>query len=129
MPYFKLEYSANIKEKVDLKKLFSSCHDILVNTINADLSKCVSRAISYDNFHVGSGQSNKAFIYLEISLLEGRLLPKLQEMGEQILKLLESYFTNSIKDLNTQISVRVVEFSSSHYFRTTSLPLAEVSNN
>jgi 5-carboxymethyl-2-hydroxymuconate isomerase len=120
MPHLRLEYSANVKEKVKPKELFSACHRILVDTVNADLFRCQSRAIPCDLFHVGEGSPDEAFIHLEILLLEGRSLPKLQEAGKQILKTLEKYFIRSLKELNMQISVRVVEFSQSHYFKTES---------
>lgn len=68
MPHLRLEYSANIKEKVDLKKLFSFCHDVLVNTVKADLFRCQSRAISFDDFHVGEGKATEAFIYFSANL-------------------------------------------------------------
>jgi len=118
MPHLRLEYSTNVKERINSEELFSSCHHILVDTVNADLFRCQSCAISYDLFHVGEGSPHEAFIYLEILLLEGRSLPKLQEAGKQILEVLERYFARSLKELNMQIAVRVVELPSSHYFKT-----------
>ena len=120
MPHLKLEYSANIKEKIDLKELFSSIHSILVDVANADLFRCQSRTISHDSFYLGEGLPQEGFIYLEILLLEGRSGAQLQEAGNKILKLLEKYFACSFKELNMQIAVRVVEFPSSHYFKVES---------
>lgn len=120
MPHLKLEYSANIKEKLHLKDFFSSIHDVLVDTVNADLFRCQSRAISCDNFFIGEGLPQESFIYLEILLLEGRSESQLQKAGNKILKLLEKYFVRSLEELNMQISVRVVEISSSHYFKVES---------
>lgn len=117
MPHIKLEYSANIKEKVDLNELFSSIHRILVDVVKADLFRCQSRAISCDSFYIGEGVPQECFIYLEILLLEGRAESKLHEAGNHILKLLENYFACSLKELNMQIGVRVVEFPPSHYFK------------
>lgn len=117
MPHLKLEYSANIKEKVDLKELFSSVHRVLVDVVNADLFRCQSRVIAYDNFYLGEGLPQECFIYLEIHLLEGRSELQLQEAGNEILKLLENYFACSLEEFNVQIAVRVVEFPSSHYFK------------
>lgn len=123
MPHLRLEYSTNVKERLNPEELFSSCHQILVNTINADLFRCQSRAIPFDLFHIGGGSSREAFIYLEIFFFEGRPLSKLHEMGQQILKVLERYFSRSLQELNLQIGVRVIEFPSSHYYQIESTAL------
>jgi 5-carboxymethyl-2-hydroxymuconate isomerase len=115
MPHLRLEYSANIKEEIDPKKLFSACHQVLVNTVDADLFRCQSRAILRELFYVGEGFMQEAFICLEILLMEGRSLAKLQEMERELLKVLERYFARSVSELNLQIAVRVVELSKSHY--------------
>ncbi len=117
MPHLRLEYSTNIKEALDSKELFSACHHILVDTANADLFRCQSRAIPHDLFHIGDGAMEEAFIYLEVLLLEGRSLAQLEKMEAEILNVLESYFSRSIQELNLQIAVRVVEFSPSHYLK------------
>lgn len=117
MPHLRLEYSKNIKETIDPKKLFSSCHQILVDTINVDILRCQSRAACCDVFHVGKGSSQEAFIYLEIKLMEGRTFPKLQELGSLMLKNLENYFAISLKELKVQMAVRIVELSSDRYFK------------
>jgi 5-carboxymethyl-2-hydroxymuconate isomerase len=117
MPHLRLEYSTNIKERLNPEELFSSCHKILVDTINADLFRCQSRAIPLDFFHIGDGSSREAFIYLEFFFFEGRSLSKLKEMEQQILKVLEKYFFRSLQELNVQIGIRVIEFPSSHYMK------------
>jgi 5-carboxymethyl-2-hydroxymuconate isomerase len=121
MPHIKLEHSTNIKETIDPQVLFSAVHKIIVDTIGADLLRCQSRVFPSNLFYLGEGNSNEAFICLEIWLLEGRPLPKLQEMGIALRKLLEGYFSTSFKELNTQIGVRIGEFPSSHYFKIQSL--------
>jgi len=115
MPHLKLEYSKNLKEQIDPQKLFSLCHNILVETINASLSHCQSHAKPCDLFYIAEGSSQNAFIYLEILILEGRSSSQLHEMQKQITQILESYFSRSRLELNLQIAVHVVEMSKSHY--------------
>lgn len=117
MPLIKLEYSNNIKETFNTKEFFSSCHKILVDTIDADKLRCQSKASCYDVFHVGNGSKEECFIYLEVSLLEGRSLSKLQNLGSHLLTMLESYFSLSLKELKVQMSVRIVEMPSNLYFK------------
>jgi 5-carboxymethyl-2-hydroxymuconate isomerase len=120
MPHLRLEYSSNIKEDLDPKALFSVCHQIIVETFKADLATCQSRAIAYDVFHVGKGGIEDAFIYLEILPLEGRSLEQVQDAAQQILKVLETYFARSLKELNVKMAVHVTELSRPHYFKSPS---------
>ena len=120
MPHLRLEYSENIKESINPEKLFSPCFQILASTINVDISRCQGRAICCDVFHVGKGSPQEAFIYLEVMLLEGRTLPKLQEAGMHIQKLLENYFALSLKNLKVQMAVRFIEMSVDRYFKVES---------
>lgn len=116
MPHLRLEYSKNLKEQIDPKKLFSSCHNILVKTINASLLHCQSRAIPCDLFYIEEGASENAFIFLEILILEGRSSSQLDEMQKQITKVLKDYFSRSLQELNLQIAMRIVEIPKSHHF-------------
>lgn len=118
MPQIRLEYSTNIKE--DPKQLFPKCHRVLVDVAKADLATCQSRAFPCDVFHIGDGSAHEAFIYLEIMLLEGRSQAQLQELGNQLQSVLVDYFSQSVKELNVQIAVRLVELTKSHYFKKVS---------
>jgi 5-carboxymethyl-2-hydroxymuconate isomerase len=120
MPHIRLEYSTNVKEPLSTEDLFTTCHDILVETIKAELVHCQSRAFPCELFHVGKGSKQDAFIYMQILLLEGRDLPRLQEMGNQVLKALEDFFSQSLDELNVEIAVHVIEISKHHYFKSNS---------
>lgn len=116
MPHLILEYSDNVKEKVDPKTLFAQCHEILVEVASADLKRCKSRAIKQQNYYIGDGDPKNAFVHMNILLAEGRSLSTRQEVGKQILAVLENYFARSIKELNLQITVNSKEFPRSLYF-------------
>jgi 5-carboxymethyl-2-hydroxymuconate isomerase len=117
MPHLRLEYSSNIKETIKPKELFTPCHQILVDAIHANPVRCQSRALCCDHFHVGEGSSEHAFIYLEVSILEGRPASQLQEVGIQLLKALEGYFQKSLRELKVQMAVRIAQISISDYFK------------
>jgi 5-carboxymethyl-2-hydroxymuconate isomerase len=117
LPHLRLEYSSNIKEQLEEKKLFSACHHVLEKVANANPLQCQSRVVCFDTFYVGNGSENEAFIYLEISLLEGRTQAMLEEAGNQIREILKSYFAHSLQHLTVQLAVRIVEMEKVHYFK------------
>lgn len=125
MPHLRLEYSGNIEmPKAQFNGLFSRLHEALVNRAGAELSRCQGRAICYENFYVGDGEKNRAFVYLQVILLEGRTAKQLQETGNELLKILQEEFKHSMLRLNGQISVHLNEipadfsYKSNHYFKS-----------
>jgi 5-carboxymethyl-2-hydroxymuconate isomerase len=124
MPHLRLEYSGNIDiAKDDLYVLFSRLHEVLVNKAGAELFRCQSRAICCENFCVGDGGKNRAFVYLQVLLLEGRTLNQLQETGSGLLKTLQDGFKDLLLHYNAQISVHLNEipadrsYKSNHYYK------------
>lgn len=113
MPHLKLEYSANLNKELDPKKIFPACHQVIVDTIGANLFHCQSRVTCSDAFYIGDGNPLNAFVYLEVLLFEGRDLIKLQEMRDKLLKVLERALITS--SLILQIAVHITEFPRSHY--------------
>lgn len=118
MPHIILEYTDNLTEDVDFQGLFFDLHQILVVVASAELESCKSRAIEHQCFYIGSGAPENAFVHVEILLAEGRPMPVRQEVGRQVLGILEGYFTRSLEELNLQITVEIKEFSKALYFKT-----------
>lgn len=123
MPHLRLEYSKNIDiTGAHLYGLFPKLHEVLVNKAGAELLRCQSRAICYENFCVGNGGEKRAFVYLQVFLLEGRTPNQLQETGNELLKILQNEFKDLLLRYNAQISVHLNEipkdrsYKSNHYF-------------
>ena len=124
MPHLRLEYSGNIDmTEINFNVLFLRLHDVLVNKAGAELFRCQSRAICCENFCVGDGEANRAFVYLQVFLFEGRTLNQLQETGSELLKTLQDGFKDSLLHYSTQISVHLNEIpadrfcKSNHYYK------------
>ena len=124
MPHLRLEYSGNIDTaKEHLNALFLRLHDVLVNKASVELFRCQSRAVCCENFCVGDGGADRAFVYLQVFLLEGRTLDQLQETGSELLKTLQDGFKDLLLRYNAQISVHLNEipadrsYKSNHYYK------------
>jgi 5-carboxymethyl-2-hydroxymuconate isomerase len=117
MPHLTLEYSSNIKEEKGLRPLFQRLHNILVQIAKARLEDCKSRAVEHKQFYLGNGGSENAFVHVEILLAEGRSVKVRQEIGKKTLEVLESHFSQSLEDLNFQITIEIKEFPRKFYFK------------
>ncbi|WED42565.1 5-carboxymethyl-2-hydroxymuconate Delta-isomerase [Legionella cardiaca] len=117
MPHLTLEYSSNIGEKKSLSVFFAQCHAILASALPTNLASCKSRAICHDIYYIGNGHVANAFIHLDIKIMTGRSDNVLQKASEQIFQLLDSYFSESKKNLSLQLSVDLHELGK-HYLKT-----------
>ena len=118
MPHLKLEYSGNLP-MIDnhLKVLFSKLHAVLVTKAGAELARCQGRSIRCDDFYVGDGSPNTAFVYLQVILLQGRTPLQLQETGRELLKILQEAFRDVLLQHNAQISVHLNEIPTDRSYK------------
>jgi len=115
LPHCILEHSDNIKDTVVWDSIFKNLHKIFVETgefIEADIK---SRVIKHDNFYIGDGNPNQAFITLNIKLLDGRSDQFKKDLAQSALNLLSKYFTKTLNDLKTSISVQISNIHRNSY--------------
>jgi len=72
MPQITLQYTANVDQEVNSMDLFSKVHQILSNAGGIKVENCKSRAFKLEDYYIGQGGSNNAFVHLDLAFLEGR---------------------------------------------------------
>jgi 5-carboxymethyl-2-hydroxymuconate isomerase len=116
MPHCILEYSANIKDSIDFPQFSKRLHALLSSSGHIDPARLKSRRVIHDDFFVGDGASENAFVYLQVSLLSGRPAEVRQALGQQALDLLTEFFPQSRRELNCSVTVEMREINSSTHF-------------
>ena len=117
MPHCIIEHSDNIKDSTSWATIFKELHKILVDTGEIKESDIKSRAIEHKNFYIGNGNMNKAFITLNIQLLDGRSDEFKKELAQSALILLNKYFEKTFKELHTSITVQISDIHRKSYSR------------
>jgi 5-carboxymethyl-2-hydroxymuconate isomerase len=112
-----LEYTANIKQEIDLADLLVQLHLVLVDVGGIPLGNCKSRAIRLDDFHIAGGEARHAFVHLTIRFLEGRSTELKQQIGRQSLGILEKSFAPSFTEFDLQITVEIKDIERATYFK------------
>ena len=115
MPNIHLEHTDNIHTK-DIMGLFISLQDILIELADVKAKNCKSRAIHFNNYHIGSCDINEGFVHLEINILEGRSDEIKTKIGRESLKVLKSYFRDNAGGYSIQYSLEIREMKCSDYF-------------
>ena len=119
MPQLILEYSSNILEKDNMKPLFQEYHSILEKTLPTDINNCKSRAIACDDYYIGQGQPNNAFIHISLKIMPGRDFETLKNTADAMMSTSKNHFSGSLQKLNLQITIEIIDLEKA-YFKITS---------
>ncbi len=117
MPHVTLEYTDNIDQTIEFHDLFAELHQVLASTAGINVNNCKSRAIRLHTYHIGEGQTENAFVHLEIRLLQGRPAELKREIGQRGLQVLERHFGPSLGEHNLQITLEVRDMQRQAYFK------------
>lgn len=117
MPQITLHYTANITSSVHFDEMFLKIHRILNETGGVDIGNCKSRALRFEDYFIGEGKPEKAFVHLDVALLEGRSDEVKSELGNEILEYLKSAYGTAIKQTDLQITVEIRDIPKRYYFK------------
>jgi 5-carboxymethyl-2-hydroxymuconate isomerase len=117
MPHITLEYSDNLCYQKDFDIFFSQIHKMLEEKAGINPINCKSRAISLDKYYVGEGDEMDAFAHLELAIFEGRKTEVLQEIGNEILWLMQFHLSDKFTNQKAQYTLEIREFKKEHYFK------------
>jgi 5-carboxymethyl-2-hydroxymuconate isomerase len=106
MPHITLECSQNIIEN-DFQLFFKNLHIFLTNELPTQLASCKSRVIRYDEYAIGDGADNHAFLILTLAILPGRAESLLKTIAASIQDQLKTYCAQSAQQFNLNVCVIV----------------------
>ena len=117
MPHCTMEYSSNILETLDVNKILKEINKRLAETKLFSLNDIKSRIVVHNNFAVGDGDKNRAFVTINFSILSGRDTETKKMLSNLLLKFLDEYFCESRKKLKLSLTVQISELSKEYYGR------------
>ncbi len=118
MPHCTLEYSSNVVDRPDMKRLLLDIHEALVKAGSVALAAIKSRAIKHEQFVVGDGDPNRAFVALTIQVFGGRSDEVKAEITDAAFQVLKKAFSRSVEQGTCGITVQIVDIHRPSYRRT-----------
>lgn len=119
MPHCILEYSNNLKENPDNFILIQINQTLFDNGL-FELNDIKSRMVVHHKYLIGDGDIERAFVTLSVEILGGRDSSTKKMITEKCLKVLENYFTKSLKSLKLSITVQIRDIDKPSYARSKS---------
>jgi len=117
MPHLTLEYTANLEERAPDTNLLLSLHRLLEAVAGIKIKNCKSRWWRVENWVVGDGEGESAFVHLDLRFLEGRRMEVQQAIGAGAVGILRAHFSPPPDGLDLQITVEVQEIRKATYFK------------
>jgi 5-carboxymethyl-2-hydroxymuconate isomerase len=117
MPHLVLEYSANVPDHPDLKRVLLDLHEALMASALFERKDLKSRAVRHDVFAVADGAEDRAFVALSIAILDGRPDEVKAAVSEAALDVLIRAFPKLVAGGRGALSVEVRDLHRASYQR------------
>ena len=117
MPHITLQFTDNIESLPNFNQLFSEVHQTINAIAGIKIENCKSKAIKLENFYIGDGSKSKGFLHLEVKFLAGRSIEVKSEIGRNLLQILKNQFEKSIKLLDSQITIEIIDIEKNCYYK------------
>ena len=117
MPHLTLEFTVNLDEWASDPGLLLTMHRMLESVAGIQIGNCKSRWRMVDEWVVGDGEGESAFVHLDLRFLEGRPMSVKQAVGAGALEILRAHFAPASEELDLQLTVEVQDIRKATYFK------------
>lgn len=117
MPHLTLEYTSNLDEWANDVTLLLDLHGLLKSEAGIKIENCKSRWRMAEEWAIGDGATEGAFVHLDLRFLEGRSPRVKQAVGLAALERLRNHFGEVPEELNLQVTVEVRDIEKAAYFK------------
>ena len=117
MPHLVLEYSANVPDAPDPRRILLDLHEALMSSALFERKDIKSRAVKHDVFAVADGAEDRAFVALSIAILDGRSDDVKTALSEAALEVLVRAFQKLVEGGRGAISVEIRDLHRASYRR------------
>ncbi len=122
MPHCILEASDNLLEAPDWPALLEGLHGALVGTGLFAEEDIKSRVVMQSVFRVADGAPDRAFVALDVRILEGRDDATKARISDALLPVLARAFPRTAAGMRLNLTVQVNDLHRASYRRDTSRP-------
>jgi len=117
VPHLVLEYSANVPDRTDLRRVLLDLHEALLASALFERKDLKSRAVRHEVFAVADGAEDRGFVALSIAILDGRSDEVKAALSEAALDVLSRAFPKLVAGGRGAVSVEVRDLHRASYRR------------
>ena len=113
MAHLILQYSCELEKKYDFQDLANNLRKVMVETTLFPVGGIRVRALPTQINSIADGDSLNVYVDLVLRMGSGRTLSDKQKIGKDLMKFLEFYFKNEIKEEYFALSLEIVDINPS----------------
>jgi 5-carboxymethyl-2-hydroxymuconate isomerase len=121
MPHITVEYSANLKNHIDIRKLVETIHQAALRTGVFEVAAVRTRAARRDDYVIADGHSDNAFVAIAVRVAPGRPPETRKRAGQEIFDAACELLKNVYETTPLAISLEVQEIDNTAAFRKNNL--------
>ena len=121
MPHLTVEFSANLKNRVDILKLVETVHQAALRTGVFEIAAVRTRAVGRDYYVIADGHRDNAFVAISVRVAPGRLPETRRRVGQEIFDAACEFLKNVYETTPLAISLEVQEIDNTAAFRKKNL--------
>jgi len=121
MPHITIEYSANLKDKIDIKKLVEVVHQAALRTGVFEVAAVRTRAAAREIYAIADGHADNAFVAINARVAPGRPAETRKRLGQEIFDAACEFLRNVYDTSPLAISLEVQEIDNTAAFRKNNL--------
>ncbi len=113
MAHLILQYSCELEKKYDFQDLANNLRKVMVETTLFPVGGIRVRALPTQINSIADGDSLNVYVDLVLRMGSGRTLSDKQKIGKDLMKFLEFYFKNDIKEEYFALSLEIIDINPS----------------
>ena len=113
MAHLILQYSCELEKKYDFQDLGNNLRKVMVETTLFPVGGIRVRALPTQINSIADGDSLNVYVDLVLRMGSGRTLSDKQKIGKDLMKFLEFYFKNEIKEEYFALSLEIIDINPS----------------
>ena len=113
MAHLILQYSCELEKKYDFQDLVNNLRKVMVETTLFPVGGIRVRALPTQINSIADGDSLNVYVDLVLRMGSGRTLSDKQKIGKDLIKFLEFYFKNEIKEEYFALSLEIIDINPS----------------
>lgn len=121
MPHLIVEYSANLKNQIDIFKLVETVHHAALRTGVFEVAAIRTRAAGRDYYVIADGHRDNAFVAIFVRVAPGRPPETRRRVGQEIFDAACEFLKNVYETTPLAISLEVQEIDNTAAFRKKNL--------
>ena len=113
MAHLILQYSCELEKKYNFQDLVNNLRKVMVETTLFPVGGIRVRALPTQINSIADGDSLNVYVDLVLRMGSGRTLSDKQKIGKDLMKFLEFYFKNEIKEEYFALSLEIIDINPS----------------